>query len=253
MAEIQPVPVAAPVRTFTLDELPEAKDYYSAVGYAKIGGVFEEYECRWLRDAAHNALSRPGAEVQRLANGAPALLFWPQSPMLEATVNSRRIGEIVDHFIGPYARRINNQVYFREPGDGDQFGWHQDIIFRSPDEFYPSIGRRYLQTIIAIDEITEDNGAVEFIPYSHEGGDAKLLSSASDPRLRLFERGGRQGIKVTAKPGDVLLWSALTIHGSEPNVSDKPRMTFMNGFAPDSACRDAGKDRYPLYSPMRRR
>jgi ectoine hydroxylase-related dioxygenase (phytanoyl-CoA dioxygenase family) len=51
-----------------------------------------------------------------------------------------------------------------------------------------------------------------------------------------------QGKKYTATKGSVLIWSVLTLHGSESNTSAQDRMTYMNGF-----CRAKAANKYPFY------
>ena len=44
---------------------------------------------------------------------------------------------------------------------------------------------------------------------------------------------------IMMKPGTVALFGPYTIHGSKPNLSDKPRRVFINGFAyPGANSRD---------------
>lgn len=197
-----------------------------------------------MRIAAYATLSG-ASSVQTLANGKPALLFWPDSKYLKNIVSDPRMRNIVTAFLGPHTRQINNQVYFREGGDGDQFAWHQDVMFRTPARDFWGVQDNYLQTIICIDPMTPENGAIEFIPGSHKWGDMNLLRGESDPALRKFVRGAYAGIKVRAYPGDVIVWHPLVVHGSEPNITSGSRMTFMNGFAAEHSV--LNKEKYPIY------
>ena len=149
----------------------------------------------------------------------------------------RRLVNLVKFFVGDNVKQINNQVYFREGGDQDQFAWHQDIMFRENQNFNGDVEDDYFQTIIAVDDITEDNGAVEFIEGSH-----KTMRIGAPGNLRVFSRGDWKGTKYVAKKGDVLIWSVMTVHGSEPNHSNSDRMTYMNGF-----CRSKATTTYPDY------
>ena len=101
---------------------------------------------------------------------------------------------------------------------------------------------------MVIDEITADGGAIEFVLGSHRRGDLQLVEP-DDPSLRRFDR--RQHARrwadletraVLAHPGDVLLWTAMTVHGSGPNRRPAARMTYMNGF-----CRADAARHWPTY------
>lgn len=215
---------------------------YEKDGIVIIPGVFTQEEMNIFRDQAYAAAHHDNPQYKHphldwTPTGYPSLLYWPAltSPFIDEIRRDERLSNIVFAFLGKNVKQLNNQIYFREPGDGDQFAWHQDITFRQPRSRYPDIENGYLQTIIVVDEITEDNGAVEFIPGSHKGGELNLVKGTDQNNLRNFIRGNRRGVKYTANPGDVMLWSVLTIHGSEPNESGRPRMTYMNGFATDIA------------------
>ena len=211
-------------------------------GIELIPGVFSLAEVEKMRGQAYRALYQ--AKKDKLnylqeQDGWPALLFWPSktNAYLDQVRKDPRLVEIVQKHLGPKVRQVNNQLYYRFPGDGDSFGWHRDVRFRK----HIRSASDYLQTIIAIDEITEDNGAVEFVEGSHEGGPRADVDFNGD--LRKFERAGIRGTKWTAKPGDVMIWRLDILHGSEENRSDRSRLTYMNGFCHA----DALDDGWPMY------
>lgn len=223
----------------------------SEKGVQRIPGVFSRAEVEKMRGQAYRALYQAKKDrlnyLQERADPNdpslcwPSLLFWPSktNAYLDQIRRDGRLVEIVQQHLGPHVRQVNNQLYYRFQGDGDSFGWHRDIRFRkhirSADD--------YLQTIIVIDEITANGGAVEFVEGSHKGGEFEDLYPPGTVNLRKFERMGINGTKYTAKPGDVMIWRLDVLHGSEPNESDAPRLTYMNGF-----CKaDALDDGWPLY------
>ena len=78
--------------------------------------------------------------------------------------------------------------------------------------------------IIALDEVTLDNGPLKFIPKScqrgHIGADKGLDPKSVDES---------QEHTPLCKPGDVLAFGPYTIHGSEENTGSGPRRAFING------------------------
>lgn len=229
--------------------MPDLIQDYREAGFAVVPDVLTGREVAQIREIAYSIANSPldPGELQR-RNGRPSLLFWPQnrSKTLYGLAHDRRLESIVRRFLGfgPLFQ-LNNQIYFRESGDGDSFAWHQDICFRTPPEEFSGIEDSYLQTIIVVDPI-DDNGAIEFVPGSHRQGDIGLIPrDDSEVGLREFQRDGRQGVKVKAKPGDMLVWSVMVVHGSEPNTKAN-RMTYMNGFAKQEAVLNKG--RFPVYA-----
>jgi ectoine hydroxylase-related dioxygenase (phytanoyl-CoA dioxygenase family) len=231
---------------------------YRRDGVALIKGVFTRQETNALRSAAYMALTQLGeirkrgyrhAALETVSHGnteSPALLFWPclVSERLDAFRTDRRLSGIVAEVLGPDVKQLNNQLYYRLPGDGDTFAWHQDIMFRTPRDDYPGIVERdaYLQTAILVDPMHKRNGAVEFVLGSHKLGDLGLIEDGKFRELRGFDRtknAARFADLSTrifdADAGDLMIWSSLTVHGSEANDSDQHRMYYMNGFA-SAAC-----------------
>lgn len=218
---------------------------YLETGITVIPKVFSADECEKIKQHAYTVSDDDikGAgyphQPSEQAYNKKSLIFFPA--LANDYINKIRIDfrmqEIVKEYIGNNVRQINNQIYFREAGDKDQFAWHRDTIFREQHIFSSNVETDYLQTIIAVDNIREDNGAVEFIEGSHR------WEKFSRPRnLREFERSGMKGTKYIANKGDVLVWSVMIVHGSESNFSNSDRMTYMNGF-----CKTRSTNSYPDY------
>jgi ectoine hydroxylase-related dioxygenase (phytanoyl-CoA dioxygenase family) len=218
---------------------------YKHKGVVVIPSVFTEEECDRIKSEAYGVTDdqiKAGGykhAPSEQAYNKKSLIFFPA--LANNYLNDIRIDErmqnLVRIFLGDDVRQINNQIYFREQGDLDTFAWHRDTIFREGHVFTSNLVTDYLQTIIAIDNITEENSPVEFITGSH------LWEEFGDPaNLRLFERGDLEGTKYTAQKGDVMVWSVTIVHGSEANKSTSSRMTYMNGF-----CRTRSASTYPDY------
>tara|TARA_B100000700_G_scaffold248566_1_gene278451 strand:+ start:137 stop:442 length:306 start_codon:yes stop_codon:yes gene_type:complete len=47
-------------------------------------------------------------------------------------------------------------------------------------------------------------------------------------------------VALEASPGDVVMFTSYTVHGSKPNTTDQPRRSYINGYVRASAC-DVGK------------
>jgi ectoine hydroxylase-related dioxygenase (phytanoyl-CoA dioxygenase family) len=223
----------------------DALEEYQSKGVVVIPSVFSKEECDKIKTEAYATTDTQIYEsgyrrvTSEYSNGKKALMFFPAvaNHYLNNIRTSDKLVKLVKIFIGNNVKQINNQIYFREAGDGDQFAWHRDSIFRESANFRQTISDDYFQTIIAVDDITEDNGAIEFIEGSH------LWPTFPRPNnLRSFERNGLQGTKYTAVKGSVLIWSVNIVHGSEPNFSLQDRMTYMNGF-----CRSQSVIGYPDY------
>ncbi len=223
----------------------DLKQEYEQKGIIVIPDVFTAEECAEIKRQAYSVndidIVRAGYRhaPSEVSYGKKALIFFPAlaNDYLNKIRTDERMVNLVREYIGDDVKQINNQVYFREAGTKDQFAWHRDTMFREPQNFKDDVVEDYFQTIIAVDDITIDNGAVEFIEGSH-----KWEYWPTPAHLRVFTRGEFQGTKYVAKKGSVLIWTVTIIHGSEPNQSDRDRMTYMNGF-----CRSKSALAYPDY------
>lgn len=220
------------------------KDYLEK-GIVVVPNVFTPEECANIKNAAYSVTDiqiknagYPHSPSEQVYN-KKSLIFFPAlaNEYINTIRTDSRMVELAREFIGNDIRQINNQIYFREKGDLDEFAWHQDIMFRESNIFGNDVVDDYFQTIIAVDDITEENGAIEFIEGSH-----KTMNIGPPKNLRKFERKDLKGTKYTAKKGDVLIWSVMIVHGSEKNNSNSDRMTYMNGF-----CRTKAARMYPHY------
>ena len=125
--------------------------------------------------------------------------------------------------------QLINQAHFKLPGDGVAFPWHQDSTHRryGTPEWQDLNGRgSYVQTVIALDDVTEENGPLEFIPGSCRSGHLDLVNGALPAGMD-----AGTGVAATMQAGSVLVFGPYAIHRSLPNGSSVPRRVFINGYA----------------------
>lgn len=232
------------------DEIGELEqDIYAKDGVVRLPGFFGWSAVLGIREAASeqidyraNAPYKSGRRVQMVGDN-PGILFWPALDNLTLDDLRYSLEPIVKAFVGDNARQLNNQIYFRHAGDGDAFAWHQDAMFRRGMVEGWDVAT-YLQTIIVVDEMDQESGGIGFILGSNKGAiydlvDKEHLRTQSEPPIIFEDPEAERPLSVKwleAEPGDVIVWNALTVHGSGPNKSSHSRMTYMNGFAPADQC-----------------
>lgn len=126
---------------------------------------------------------------------------------------------------------IQGQIIFKHAKVGGPVKPHQDSNYLYTD---PTPGK-LIGFWFPLDEATEENGCLYFIPGSHKPGVVyqrfvKNLEKGAD---ELFSFRGNpcpydkeKAVPVPAKPGDLVLIDGLVIHQSEPNKSAKSRMAY---------------------------
>ncbi|MBP9708844.1 MAG: phytanoyl-CoA dioxygenase family protein [Oligoflexales bacterium] len=122
------------------------------------------------------------------------------------------------------------QAHFKIPGDGVIFPMHQDSENRgygTADWKDVNGGGSYLQTVLALDPMTEENSPILVWPGSHKQGHVYLEKNENrqqyvdETKIRM----------ACMEPGDLLMFGPYFIHGSGENNSTKPRRILINGYA----------------------
>ncbi|HSX20992.1 MAG TPA: phytanoyl-CoA dioxygenase family protein [Gammaproteobacteria bacterium] len=131
------------------------------------------------------------------------------------------------------ADQLINQLHYKLPNDGVKFAWHQDVKNRRTfDPKWEDLNHKgsFVQTIIAIDANTAQNGGMYYVPKSHMRGDL-FLDKITDPEE--LNRVGEldKAVPLLLNSGDIVFMHPYLVHGSEPNESTKPRRIFINGFS----------------------
>ena len=124
------------------------------------------------------------------------------------------------------------QAHYKMPNDGVAFDWHQDIQHRDKGNgtWRDVTGRgSYVQTILLVDDMTTENGPLEFLPASAVtlGPDGRLVRGAPIDT--------KQSMSIKGHAGDVLFFGPYAVHGSTPNQSTMPRRVLINGYAAPGA------------------
>jgi ectoine hydroxylase-related dioxygenase (phytanoyl-CoA dioxygenase family) len=184
-------------------------------------------------DGAFFALSVPAdgaVVVQRVvwAGGAEPVL-------LRLSEDARLVDQALDLLGTDRCEQLLCQAHYKMPNDGVAFDWHQDIQHRDKggDTWRDVTGRgSFVQTILLVDDMTEENGALEFLPPDAVTLDASGRLVMEDGAARVD---ASRAVAVTGRAGDVLFFGPYAVHGSTPNQSGKPRRVLINGYAAPGA------------------
>jgi len=158
------------------------------------------------------------------------------APFARLARHPRMVEPVVDLFaeaVYMHQFKINGKMAF----EGDVWQWHQDYGTWLNDDQMPT--ERAMNVAIFLDDVTEFNGPLMFIPGSHRRGviDAKhdtrttsypLWTVDHDLIRQLVDRaGGRQGGIVAPKgpAGSMILFHSCLVHASSSNLSPFNRVS----------------------------
>ena len=160
------------------------------------------------------------------------------SPLMERMRRSEQYFSVLEPFLGSDIKQISHQIHWKPPGAKYTFyRFHQDARFREGNVKDFDFVRSSVTTGLAIDRQTVANGALRVIPKSHRLGYLGLsddgpimVGQTQDEELRRAGLDPSNIVTCEMQPGDLLLWTLFTVHGSAPNVSDYDRRFMINSY-----------------------
>lgn len=222
---------------------------FHAGGVVLRRGLFAAPEVRAAREALERlyatAQARPATGdhdgaffvVSKAAGGADPVVVqrvvWAggaEPVLLRLSEDPRLVGPALALLGTPACEQLLCQAHYKMPNDGVAFDWHQDIQHRDKGNgTWRDVNGRgsFVQTILLVDDMTEANGPLEFVPLDAARVDA-------DRRL-VGEVDASRAVPVTGRAGDVLFFGPYAVHGSTPNLSARPRRVLINGYAAPGA------------------
>lgn len=162
------------------------------------------------------------------------------SPFFEAFRRDLAYLDLLEPLLGRDIKQIAQQIHWKPPGAGlTGFRLHQDLRFRPKDTQAAIAWQDYITTGLAIDPATKKNGCLRVIPGSHklgylglsdEGG-ALMKGLTAESELEAVGLDPSTIVDIELEPGDLVMWSLLTVHGSRPNASDHDRAFALSSYA----------------------
>jgi len=218
----------------------EQRASFDRDGYLFFPNLFSPREVAVLNDAVPALYARREVyNVREKDSDAVRTNFAAHlisAPFARLARHPRMVEPVVDLFaeaVYMHQFKINGKMAF----EGDVWQWHQDYGTWLNDDQMPT--ERAMNVAIFLDDVTEFNGPLMFIPGSHRRGviDAKhdtrttsypLWTVDHDLIRQLVDRaGGRQGGIVAPKgpAGSMILFHSCLVHASSSNLSPFNRVS----------------------------
>jgi ectoine hydroxylase-related dioxygenase (phytanoyl-CoA dioxygenase family) len=156
--------------------------------------------------------SQPGADDFTGRNTKRTGALIARCPESRPVVTHPLILEAANELLAPYCERIQlhlTQTIDILPGQGGQI-LHRDRL--AWGGYIPKSIEPQFNTIWALTDFTEENGATHIVPGSHD------WPLDRNPKSR------SESIQASMKPGSVLCYSGTVIHGGGANGSDAARI-----------------------------
>ena len=143
------------------------------------------------------------------------------SSTMLSMIQNKKLLDVFELLIGPDIILHHSKLFLKPPKVGAAFPLHQDW------SYFPTKNNSMIAAVVHLSESTENMGCFRIIPASNKHGrleksDGHSYNSKIHDKYTL-----ESAMPIIAKKGDVLFFDALSIHGSLPNVSNKPRKTIL--------------------------
>lgn len=208
--------------------------FYDDNGYLMVEDVVTKAQLQELQRITHEFIeaSREVTEsndVYDLDEGhsaqAPRLtrikLPHKQHPYFDEILKKSGVTEVLRDLLGDSATLLTAKLNTKAPGGGAAVEWHQDWAF------YPHTNDSLLAFGLMLEDVSLENGPLQVIPGSHKGPVLShhmngVFCGAVDPDDPDFDKD--KIVTLTGKAGSMTVHHARTLHGSAPNLSDRPRL-----------------------------
>ena len=202
---------------------------FEAEGYLFLPELYTAAEVAVLKDQLPRIFAQDRAENVREKDGRTIRTAFAvhtySEPFRRLARHPRLVEPAMQLLGGPvyiHQFKLNAKAAF----DGDVWQWHQDYGTWARDDLMPA--PRAMNVALFLDDVTEFNGALLFVPKSHQRGvlDAghdvattsyPLWTLDHETVRRLVQEGGLVAPKGPA--GSVLLFHCNLVHGSPGNMS----------------------------------
>lgn len=220
-------------------------DEYKKIGAVKIANVFESEEIESIYDEVDKistrAIGLPTGSYVNFADKDKKVInsihrIEEMDSSLNNYANSPKILSIAEDILGKGPELFSIQLFLKPANKGLATPAHQDNAFWHLSE------PNGITFWVALDHVDETNGAVQFIPGSHDRGLVEHVKSSDTPGSSRIIRGddldGENWISFELKPGDCTVHGGWSIHRSGVNVSGRSRRALLFNFKARNAVRD---------------
>jgi len=218
----------------------EQKEVFDKEGYLFFPSIFSQKEVQNLLHAVPELYKireeynfrEKGSDAVR-TNFAAHLYSTPFAKLARHPRMIQPVEDLLQEKLYMHQFKINGKMAF----EGDVWQWHQDYGTWFNDDLMPSA--RAMNVAIFLDEVTEFNGPLLFIPGSHKKGVIKAkhdLTTTSYPlwtidndliRQLVDRAGGRKGgiVSPQGPAGSMIIFHSCLVHASSNNLSPFNRIS----------------------------
>jgi ectoine hydroxylase-related dioxygenase (phytanoyl-CoA dioxygenase family) len=211
--------------------------FFEEYGYIRLLNVLNSDELSDLSKAMDRILAQrelmhidPDSEYSRLFY--QMVNMWQADEGIRAFVYNRKVAEIARRLAQTDRIRLwHDHALVKMPEDSRETPWHQDL------PYWPMVEEGALSCWMAVDDVDERNGCMQFIPGSHKLGRLEPISLV-DPQ-DIFTLPGADAVSMSSAEmmdlpaGSCTFHDGRTFHYATANRTDKPRRAMVTIYMKD--------------------
>ncbi|GAA2657432.1 phytanoyl-CoA dioxygenase family protein [Paractinoplanes durhamensis] len=237
---------------------------YRERGFIFLDSVFTPDEIADLNQAFAEDCRTSGPHVIRQGDDTTVRALYAshlRHPSFAWLVRARRLAGVASQLLASDVYVHQFKTNAKQPFGGEQWAWHQDyVVWRDLDDMPAP---HAVNVGVLLDDATEHNGPVMFLPGTHLLGDLVSGRQSSAPKSTLhadpddYQLGSAEMDRLMAEYGSVsakgasggaVLFDPMIVHGSSANISPHPRRLLIITYNDvRNAPRSQGADRRPEY------
>jgi hypothetical protein len=236
MASIRPLPGT----DFAVEPTQDEIAFFRENGFLVVERITTDEEIDWLTELYEQIFDPAnagtgGAPIDRSADVGPdgqnLLLqaFFPEvyHPEILRTAAHRNARRYAAALLDVDAEKISSWGHMIRKGPGGREApWHQYEAYWDPELAYHALG-----CWLPLHDVTEEMGAMQFIPGSHKRGVLDHVAQG-DPAMHVLTVDVDISTRVVCplRKGGATFHDKNTLHYTAPNATEQPRLAFPTEF-----------------------
>lgn len=151
--------------------------------------------------------------------------LWKEIPLYRKLIFDSTLAVIASEFMDTTAARLLHDHIITKPQEtSNEVPWHQDY------PYWPTDHPGGLSCWLALDDVDENGGSLEVIPFSHREGECAPVDFIKNPRKDWENHPSKK--KIAVKKGDLVVLHCLTWHKTGKNFSAPDRRAYISLWIP---------------------
>ncbi|MCE0523222.1 MAG: phytanoyl-CoA dioxygenase family protein [Methylacidiphilales bacterium] len=209
---------------------------YRDDGFIVIDDFLSPEEVETLREAEASPAIQTTLEEMGIKSRTVHLLeITTRHPAFLELARDPRVMDCIRPLLGEDIQLQHSKLATKPSTRGTgAFGWHQDLLY------YPHTNTSLLSVFVYLDDATPENGCMSMVRGSQRLGqlnhhDAKGVFVGACSESQYWEGQPDKVVAVTPRAGSISIHHCLTLHGSPPNLSGRPRRGLVFSYRADDA------------------